>query len=322
MNRKLIVVIGLFMTVALLLLMLPACAGPKPVNLTFMSAQPGGSWYPMAAGSAEIWQKNITDFELSFTHTPGGGVANAKGVIDGTAQLAITTSVTIGQALTGAPPFDKPESNIRTIAALSTQFFAFTTFKDSGIRELADLKGKRISPTKKGWTVESLVKLLLGAAGMSYDDMAKVEFVSGPEAGKLLKDGHIDAFADSYEEVGDPVAVELSLFKELWLIPVPESLWKGMGLPGLVLYTIPAGAYKGVDKDISTFAFTTGIAVNPDVDEDLVYQMTKSLVENWSDMGLVMESLKSRQPKDLAIKLGADFHPGALKYYQERGWVN
>ncbi|KKM96361.1 hypothetical protein LCGC14_1178850, partial [marine sediment metagenome] len=70
---------------------------PKPVNLTFMSASPGGSWYPMAIGSAEIWQKNITDFQLSFTHTPGGGVANAQGVDEGIAQLAITTSVTIGQ---------------------------------------------------------------------------------------------------------------------------------------------------------------------------------------------------------------------------------
>lgn len=322
MGKKLIVLMSLFLAVTLLLLIVPACAAPKSVDLVFMSAQPGGSWYPMAIGATEIWQKNITDFQLTFTHTPGGGVANAKGVGEGIAQLGITTSVTVGQGLANMKPFETTLTHISTLASLSTQFFTITTFKEAGIRELADLKGKRLSPTKKGWTVESLVVLLLDAAGMSYDDMAKVEFVSGPEAGKLLKDGHIDAFADSYEEVGDPVAVELALFKELWLIPVPLALWQGMGLPGLVPYTVPAGSYRGVDKDIPTFAFTTGIAVSPDLSEDLVYQMTKSLVENWSDMGLVLESLKGRQPQELAIKLGADFHPGAAKYYKERGWID
>lgn len=322
MKKKLISLVVVFLIGTLLLLTIPACAGPKPINLTFMSADPGGSWYPMASGSADIWNKNITDYQLSFTHTPGGGVANAKGVMEGTAQLAITTSVTIGQALTGSPPFEKPETNIRTLAALTTQYFTITTFKESGIREIADLKGKRLSPTKKGWTVESLVVLLLDAAGMSYDDLDKIEFVTGPEAADLLKDGHIDAFADSYEEVADPLVVELSLFKELWFLPVPQSLWEGMGLPGLVPYTVKAGSVKGVDQDIPTFAFTTGIAVNPDLDEDMVYEMTKTLVENWSDMGLVMESLKNRQPQELAIKLGADFHPGAAKYYKERGWID
>lgn len=322
MRKKLISLVVLFLIGTLLLLAIPACAGPKPINLTFMSASPGGSWYPMAIGSAEIWQKNITDFQLSFTHTPGGGVANAQGVDGGIADLGITTSVTIGQGLANMKPFEKPLTSINTLASFSTQYFAITTFKDSGIREIADLKGKSLSPTKKGWTVESLVVLLLEAAGMSYDDLSKVEFVTGPEAANLLRDGHIDAFADSYEEVADPVLVELSLFKELWFLPVPQSLWEGMGLPGLVPYTVPAGSIKGIDQDIPTFAFTTGIAVSPNLDEKLVYQMTKTLIENWSDMGLVLETLQNRPTQDLAIKLGADFHPGAAKYYKEQGWID
>ena len=96
MRKKLISLVVLFTIGTLLLLTIPACAGPKPVNLTFMSASPGGSWYPMAIGSAEIWQKNITDSQLSFTQTPGGGVANAQGLATGSAYLGITTSVTIG----------------------------------------------------------------------------------------------------------------------------------------------------------------------------------------------------------------------------------
>ena len=100
-----------------------------------------------------------------------------------------------------------------------------------------------------------------------------------------------------------------------------EGFAKGMGLPGIVPYTVPAGSVRGVDQDIPTFAFTTGIAVDPELDEELVYQMTKNLVENWSDMGLVMESLKKISPEQLAVPLGADFHPGAARYYQERGWI-
>ena len=321
MKRKITVFMSLLLAVMLLVLALPACGGPKPVDLTFMSAQPGGSWFPMAEGSAEIWKKNITDFQLSFTHTPGGGVANAKGVDEDIAELGITTSVTVGQGLAKLPPFETPLTNISTLASMTTQYLSITTFKDSGIKEIADLKGRSMSPTKKGWTVESLISLLLGAAGMTYDDLSKVEFVTGPEAAKLMQDGHIDAFADSYEELGDPVLIELSIFKELWFLPIPESLWKGMGLPGIIPYTVPAGSVKGVDQDIPTFAFTTGIAVDPELDEELVYQMTKALVENWSDMGLVMESLKKVSPEQLATKLGAEFHPGAAKYYKERGWI-
>lgn len=325
MKKKLIIFSLILVLVAL---PLAACAqpasapAPEHINLTFNSANPGGSWYPTAIAIAAIWETNIPN--LSFTHIPGGGASNVMAVAAGDADLGLSTSISLGDAVLGNAPFEKKTTNMRAVATFLGDTYNFIVFADSDIYQLADLKGKRISPASKGWTAETVAKRLLEAVGLSYDDMAKVEFVTGSEAVKLMRDGHLDAAVPAFDLVGDPQLTEMTVFKAIRILPVPDDVLAKLQAqnPGIFKVTIPAGSYKGVDADVQGIQGKTGLIVSVDLPEDLVYQMTKAMVENWvSHMHPVLPDLKKVQPQDLAKPLGIEFHPGALKYYKEQGWI-
>ena len=218
-NRKLtILVSGFFLLTALVTLpLLVACAqeapAPKITTLEFMSGSPGGSWYPSAIALAAIWQSNIPG--IAFRHIEGGGTANAKGLGEGIVPIALSTSVSVGDAAKGNPPFEKPMPDIRAMAAFPYDLYNPVVFADSDIYQLTDLKGKRICPAKKGWTTETIAGKLLAAVGLSYDDMGKVEFVTPEEGVQLMKDGHIDALWPGFDPVGSPELTDLTLSKNI-----------------------------------------------------------------------------------------------------------
>jgi len=295
---------------------------PQPAVLNFYSGAPGGSWYPLAVAIGDVWQKNIPD--LTITHSPGGGVANVIAVDKGDGDIGITTSVSVGDGLLGNPPFEKTMPNQRTLAGLYPSFLTIAVWKDSGIEKLEDLKGKRLSPGIKGYTSEALTKAVLAAVGLSYDDLKKVEFVADEDAANLMKDGHLDAMTDMSASVKDPSMVELSISREIRILEVPANVLSALQAksPGLFSAVVPKGSYNGVDADVPIIASRMACIVNPAVDEDLVYQMARTLAENWvSDMQPVSKALAGVQPQDLANECGVEFHPGAAKYYREVGWI-
>jgi TRAP transporter TAXI family solute receptor len=324
MKRKLVFFCLILTLVALLLTAACAPAAPaqEQINLTLNSGDPGGSWYPTAISLAAIWETNIPG--LSFTHIPGGGAANVLAVNEKKADVAITNSISVGDGVLGNPPFEKKLPDMRSVGAFLGDTYNFVVFADSDIFELTDLKGKRISPAKKGWTAETVANKMLEAVGLSYDDMSRVEFVPGNEAIQLMRDGHIDAATPAFDLSGDPGLTELTVFKPIRILPVPDDVLKAMQAknPGVLGVVIPAGSYPGVDADVAGVGGVTGLIASPDLSEELVYQMTKAMAENWvSHMQPVLADLKKVEPQGLARLMGVDFHPGALKYYREQGWV-
>jgi len=322
MKRKLLV---LGIVLALAALLMAACApapeaAPKSIN--FYSADPGGSWYPTAIALSAIWESNVPG--LSFTHLPGGGASNAQAVNDGIGDIAISTSISVGDALMGNAPFEKPISKFGTMAAFLGDVYNIITVEGTGIETLADLKGKRFCPAKKGWTAETMAKRQLEAVGLTYDDLAKVEFVTPSEGVKLIQDGHLDASIVGFDLAGDPQLTELTVFKPIKILPItPDILAKLQAQnPGVMSVTIPGGIYKGVDADVPGITGATGIIANPDLSEDLVYNLTRAMAENWvSHMHPVLAELSKIQPQDLARQLGTDYHAGSAKYYREVGWI-
>lgn len=252
-------------------------------------------------------------------------MANVLAVDNGDGDVGITTSVSVGDGLLGNPPFEKKTPNVRSLVNLTTSYVTITVFKDSGITKLEDLKGKRISPGIKGYTVEAVTQKILAAVGLSYDDMAKVEFVSDDDAADLMKDGHLDCMLDLGSGVtGDPGLTDLSLMKEISILEIPDNVLKALQAesPGLSRGFVPKGSYNGIDADVPVVTTGLGFIVNPAVDEDLVYQLVRTLAENWvSDMHPVSDELSKVQPQDLAKECGVEFHPGAAKYYREVGWI-
>ena len=264
--------------------------------------------------------------DVAFTHIPGGGASNALAIATDKADLAISTGISVGDALAGNPPFEKKftTGDINTVGAFLSDTYAFVVFKDSGIEKMADLKGKRISPSEKGWTSESLAQRVLASVGLSYDDMSKVEFVPSGDAVKLMTDGHIDAVFTGFDLVGDPGLTELTINREIRFLPISDDILVELKTlnPGVTRAYYESGSYKGIDQRVPAITSPTGLLARPELPEDLIYTLTKEMALNFeSHMWPVLAALKEIQPKDLARNMGTDFHPGAAKYYREAGFI-
>lgn len=295
-------------------------SGKQMIN--FYSGSPGGGWYPIALAISDVWNSNISNLE--FSHADAGGSGNLVAIESGKANVAVSTSASIGDGIVGNDPFNKPTTKVMGLAAFTPEPWTIFVWQDSGINTLQDLKGKRIVPLPRGYTTEVITRRVLSAIGLSYDDFAKVDFVHISEAVSLMKDNHTDAFADTFAEEGDPTIIELSLMRPLRALEIPSDVQKKVSAlsPGLTPYVVKGGNYKGIDKDINVLGQSLSLAISADLSEDLVYQMTKSMVENWDKITLSIDSFASVKPEDLASDvLGAPFHPGAAKYYREKGWL-
>ncbi|NLY71887.1 MAG: TAXI family TRAP transporter solute-binding subunit [Clostridiales bacterium] len=290
--------------------------------INFYSGSPGGGWYPIAVALAEIWMKDIPNLE--FKHADAGGSGNLIAMEDGLCQVAISSSASIGDGVVGNDHFPENTTKVMGLAALTPEPWAIIVWKDSNIRTFEDMKGKALVPLPKGYTTEAICRRVLQAAGLSYDDFSKVDFVHITEAINLMKDNHTDIFADTIAKEGDGTVVELSLTRPIHIIDIPKDVQEKVAeiSPGLFPDIIKAGAYPGVDQDTNVLGQTLALAISTDLSEELVYQMTKAMVENWNQMQLVDVGLAEIEPQDLARDLlGTEFHPGAKKYYQERGWM-
>ncbi len=291
-------------------------------TLSFYSGSPGGGWYPIAVAISDIWAKRIPG--LSFTHADAGGAGNIVAIDEGKADVAISTSASIGDGAVGNPPFKQRTTNVRALASFNPELYTIFVWKSSGIERLADLRGKRLAPLPRGYTAEVITRRVLNAVGATYDDLGKVDFVGLAEAVSLMKDGHIDAMANAFAPKGDPNITELSIQRPIRALEIPAEVRQKVSAasPGVYSAVLPKGSYNGVDSDVNVLGFSLALAVSADLPEDLVYQMTKYLAENWSDVQLVSERFKEVQPQELARpNVGVPFHPGAAKYYREQGWL-
>ena len=332
-KRKLLLLAGSILLILTLALpaFITACApAPAPTaeltTLLFYHGKPGGSWYPTGIGLNGVWKTYIPN--IAITNIPGGGDANAVAIAEGVADIALSDSAALGHALFGLEPYVKAfaPDELPTIASFWSDTGAWIVWKDSGIMTVADLKGKRISPSETGSGDEGVARQMLEVMGMSYDDMAKVELVPSGDALDLMKDGHVDAVYTSFDSVGDPGLTPLQLTREIRFLSVPDDvLAKMVELnPGLTIgYTEP-GSYRGIDEALPQLGETLGLMARQGLSEDLVYDLTRVMVEHWeSHMQPVLEALALVTPEELARPLsGTAFHPGAARYYKERGWIN
>jgi len=194
--------------------------------------------------------------------------------------------------------------------------------EDSGIKKVADLKGKRIAPGPRGQTGEFAASQVLQIHGLSYKDMSKVHHVGYNDTVALMKDGHCDGWLLVTTIPGASI-MDLASSRKIRLLPLPEDKIKAMQKlnAGYVPRTVPKGTYSGVDYDVPGIGWFTHLIISAKLPDALVYNITKSLVTNVERLGQIVRDMKGVTAKDLATDIGIPLHPGALKYYQEIGAV-
>lgn len=294
--------------------------GQEKVDLKMMTGPMGGSWVPLGGAIAELIQKNIPGTTVSVS--PGGGIANVVGVQEGKADIGFGNSSSSVDGTFGREPFKAPTKNVMQLANLYPQYFQMVVLEDSGIRSPVDLKGKGICPGPKGHTGELLAQQVLQLYGLSYKDMAKVNHVSYSDAVSLMKDGHAQGYLLGTTIPASSI-LDLATTKKIRLLSLPEERIKELQKMngGYIRRVIPSGTYPGVNYDVITVGYFTHLVISSKVPEPLVYQITKVLSENVGRLADVVKDMKGVTVKDLALDIGVPFHPGAIKYYKEKGAI-
>jgi TRAP transporter TAXI family solute receptor len=292
-----------------------------PADITFGAATVGGFWYTLAGAFGEDIQATFPG--SSVTVVEGGSISNLLGLSQGVFSVGFSNGQTVPEGLNGVGPFEEKITNVSTIATLYPNVFHIAVRADSDIYSVEDLRGKRVSPGISGYSGELAFIEILELNGMTYDDLARIEYVGTADGADLLRDGHIDAIVgmlaapvSTYQELDTTVGIRL--------VPLEQSTIDGLfaNNPGYLDYTIPAGTYSNIKEDVKTVAGFTVLLVNNDLlNEEAVYQLTKTVVENrdkWETLSKVMADFDAEfSVKNSVGKL----HPGAERYYKEVGAI-
>jgi len=292
--------------------------GQQKVELKMMTGPAGGSWIPLGGAIADAIQKEIPGVTISAS--PGGGITNVEALESGKCDIGFSASSSAVDGFYGRAPFKKKMENMRQLANLYPQYFQMVVWDDSGIKSMADLKGKIISLAPKGHMGELLAQQVLEVYSLSYNDMTKVYHVPYGDSVPLMKDGQTNAFMLG-TTIPAPTVAKLATAKKIRLLSLPDDKIKALQKinAGYLKGIIPKGTYPGVDYDVWTVSYFTHLIISAKLPDDLVYKITKTLANNLPRFAEVVKDMKGVTPKDLALDIGVPFHPGALKYFKEIG---
>ena len=281
-----------------------------------------GVYYPLAGAISNIAHKNLPDIKITV-ESSGASIANAKLIASGDADMAILQNDTAFYALQGVKPmFEKPVANIRGITSLYQEHCQIQARKDAKIATVKDLKGKRVCVGPLGSGTELNAVQILEVNGMKFDDFAKVERLTATESSDYLKDGRIDAAFYSVG-VGAAGLVDTAMTVDCVIVPIDGSprddLMKKYSF--FTKAVVPKGAYKGVDADIPTVAVMAILVARAEMEEGMAYQITKAIFDNLADIERAHAKGKELKLETALIGMSIPLHPGAEKFFKEKGIV-
>ena len=310
-------VLGVFLAVGLLLVAGSAVAADK----TFLSIATGGvagTYYPLGGGLAQVMNKHVPDVEVT-AETGNASAANINLIAGHEVSMALVQNDVSYLAAKGEKPFNKPVENLRMIASLYPEHMQCITVKDSGIKSLMEIKGKRVSVGAPGSGVAGSLSSIFSVAGLKYSDM-NADFLDFANTAERIQDGQLDA---GFVLAGYPTAAVMALAaqRDIDLVAFDEDLLDKLvrQFPYFTKDVVPAGTYKGIDHDTPTPAVMAILVCDAEMPGDLVYNITKAIFENLEELKPVHDKAKLIS-LDTALK-GASVavHPGAAKYYKEKG---
>ena len=300
-------------------LAIAASAGHAAEFINVLTGGTSGVYYPLGVSLTQIYGKVMPDAKTSVQATKASA-ENLNLLQAGKGEVAFTLGDTYSEAWKGNPDvgFKAPLDKLRTLAAIYPNYIHFLASADSGITSLADLKGKKISvgAPKSGTELNS--RTILKAAGLSYADLGKVEYLGYAESVELIKNRQLDATLLS-SGLGVAAVRDLATAVKIVVIPIPADIVAKIGDAAYQSGVIPANTYNGQTADVPTIAVPNFLVTHAGVSEDTVYKMTKSMFENLDAMVAAHGAAKAIKKEKAATGAPVPFHPGAEKYYKEVG---
>jgi len=290
-------------------------------RLSIATGGTGGVYYPYGGGIAKVITEHIPNVEATAEVT-AASVDNLKFIRDHKADMAFTTADTLADGINGTGAFKDTRLPIRAIAVLYKNYTHVVTLASSPIKSIKDLKGKVVSLGSPGSGTQVTGLRVLQAYGIKPDSDIKQQALGVTESADALKDGKIDAF---FWNGGLPTAAILDLShtsgitirvisNDSVLSNLQQTYGKALYLPGIV----PKSMYSGMDGDVGVVSIPNLLVVHADMDEKLVYDITRALFEHRSELVAIHPEASNLSLANAVVDSPADFHPGAIRYYQEQ----
>lgn len=291
-----------------------------PVTINFPTATATGALYAVGAAITNLWDTEI-DYVSASSQASAGGIENLNLVSDGEAQVSIAISSNCYQCLNGTDSFEGyAYEDLKVIAGLYFNPNQVVATASSGITDLASVAGKHFAVASAGSSVYGECENHFTAAGLSFPDDINCEYITFTDAADMLQNGTIDG---AWIMSGAPAsAVTQACTAGCVLVDIGDEIISALQAqyPWYAPFTIPAGTYPNQDRDVQTSAIKMVMFCRGDLDEETVYQLTRTFWENIDSLGEAQGNLKGLTPEE-AVKDIADLplHPGAARYYTEIG---
>lgn len=294
-------------------------AGTRRISIA--TGGTGGVYYPYGGAMAKVISDAVPGVAATAEVT-SASVDNVKFVHDGSADVAFTLADTLDDAVQGRGAFESTGPlPLRSLAMLYANYTHLVTLDSSGIRAIGDLRGRVVGTGAPGSGTEVIAFRVLEAEGVAPDADIRKHGLSVSASVDALRDGKIDAF---FWSGGLPTAAVLDLANtpaaRMLLVPNTSALPELQRRYGSLYFeaTVPRGAYPGLAADVPVVGVANLLVVGASMPDDLAYAITKALFEHQEELARVHPQARSLALDTATVGSPAPFHPGAIRYYEER----
>jgi hypothetical protein len=316
---RLIHKIGLGLSLGAALVTGAAHAQQQFVNV--LTGGQSGVYYPMGVALSQIFAKDIPNVR-STAQVTKASAENLNLLQAGRGELALSLADSVSDAWKGDAEAGFPNKldKLRGLSATYNNYIQIVANADSGIKTLADLKGKRISVGAAKSGTELNARAIFKAAGLAYSDMAKVEYLPFGESVELMKNRQLDATLQS-AGLGGASIRDLATAVKIVVIPVPADVVTKVGDAAYQASVIPANTYTGQTEAVATAAIPNFLVTHSGVSDDVAYRMAKAMYDNIDTLYAAHNAAKAIKRENAIKGMPVPLHPGAERYYKEVGLI-
>jgi len=319
--------LGVFAAFGILMTFVSLPLQAQQVTLTWTAGGAGGGWYSIAGGIATIVKEADPDIVIKVV--PGGGLQNPAVVASKGAEIGWGLPFLNAAAYKGMAPFEKPLEELRALAGgMSMNYFHFYVDAESPLNSMDEIFGQkkklRLAISQAGSSDTWVLERVLDSYKTGIPDLEKAgfTFLRGNYAfqANQFKDQNADGVF-TFLAIPGAAVTEASVGRKLKLLDFSQSALKHLEQFGITQGKIPAGTYEKAanTKDVVTAVAGSVITVHKDMTDELAYRLTKAFNDNYEKVHKVHSSMETYQIKDGPTGCGVPLHPGAIKYYKEKG---
>jgi TRAP transporter TAXI family solute receptor len=292
------------------------------LNIAIATGGTGGVYYPLGGGMANVLSKYVPGVQATARVT-GGSVDNLKLIGTQQSELALVMVDAALDALKGEDKFKGQPVDVRTLMVLYPNRMHVVSIEGTGVQKMSDLKGKRVSTGSPGSATEVMAFRVIEAAGLDKDKDMRRERLGVAESVNAIKDRKIDAFfwvgglpTAAVTDLGATPNVKIKMIDHADVVDKMNTKYGGIYSAGV----IPAKTYPGQDQDNAISVVQNILVANAKMADQVAYDVVKTFIEKRDELVAVHgEAASIGLDNQLVTSSPIPWHPGALKYFKEKG---